>query len=372
MKPMPPVTRNFMRATLEMSISSEHSFNRFDDGLRFVTAEREIDHDRVTDQRNQKGGLNRAVIGNIAHNSGNNGTADDGHYQQRRAKFGVGAEILDAQCEDRGKHYGIEEAEQNDGPNGHSSGQENRDDGANGRGGGENAKQPVRRDALHDCGTGKTSDHEAEEVPPEVIRRRLFGRAGKHALRETNYEARDSYLSADVEKLGDDAADQVLVVPDARVGWRRGFWLRERFTGSLANFGQVSKIDQNGDQQKYSRDRQIGAGDAFGFRCRINLPLLGRHRGECSSGIFDSRENEDFSYIRSHPCTHGVEGLREVQATLGRFRRAENRDVRIRGYFKNALPAGHHKKCEQKKTVGANGSGGNKEERPKGTGSKAH
>ena len=89
-----------------------------------------------------------------------------------------------------------------------------------------------------------------------VICRGLFRGARKRALREANHEASDSHLSAYVKKFSDDAANQMLVMPDALVGFGRGFRFCKRLSASLANFGQMCKIDQNCDKQKYSCDRQ--------------------------------------------------------------------------------------------------------------------
>ena len=46
-------------------------------------------------------------------------------------------------------------------------------------------------------------------------------------LREANHEASDADLGAHVKKFGDDAANQVLVMPDALMGFGRGLRLRQ-------------------------------------------------------------------------------------------------------------------------------------------------
>ena len=73
--------------------------------------------------------------------------------------------------------------------------------------------------------------------------------------------------------------------------------------------------------------------------------------------------------------THAPTALKDcakIQAALGRLRRTKNRNIWVRGHFQNALPAGHHKQREQKKTVRANRSSGNKEECSDGAGSQAY
>src|SRR6202050_1443518 len=103
-------------------------------------------------------------------------------------------------------------------------------------------------------------------MPLEVVRGGFFRSAGEVVLREANHEAGDSYLRAHVKEFGDDAANQVFVMPNTLVGLGRGLWRRQHFAARFAHFRQMSKIDQRRDEQKDSCNYKIGAPDPVRFR----------------------------------------------------------------------------------------------------------
>src|ERR1700691_2867754 len=103
-------------------------------------------------------------------------------------------------------------------------------------------------------------------MPLEVVRGGFFRSAGQRVLREANHEAGDANLRAHVKELGDNAANQVFVMPNTLVGLGRGLWRGQRFAARLAHFRQMSKIDQRRDEQKDSCDYKIGASDSIRFR----------------------------------------------------------------------------------------------------------
>src|SRR5580704_13237265 len=103
-------------------------------------------------------------------------------------------------------------------------------------------------------------------MPLEVIRSGFFRSAGQRVLREANYEAGDAHLRAHVKEFGDDAANQVFVMPNTLVALWRGLWCRQYLAARFAHFRQMSKVDQRCDEQKDSCDHQIRAPDSVRFR----------------------------------------------------------------------------------------------------------
>ena len=76
---------------------------------------------------------------------------------------------------------------------------------------GKQRQQSVRRNALHQAGTDKTSSRETDQVEQQAVSRQFRCCSGNRKLREPNYEARHSDLRANVEKLRDDSPHQVPV-----------------------------------------------------------------------------------------------------------------------------------------------------------------
>src|ERR1700693_3348235 len=69
-----------------------------------------------------------------------------------------------------------------------------------------------------------------------------------------------------------------------------------------------------------------------------------------------------------HNSADSIKRLCEVQPALRRFRRTENSDIRIGGYFQHSLTAGHHKKREEEEPVKPDRSCRNEEKRANRTG----
>src|ERR1700683_2018201 len=69
---------------------------------------------------------------------------------------------------------------------------------------------------------------------------------------------------------------------------------------------------------------------------------------------------------------NGVTQAPTALKDYARFRRTQNRDVRIGGDFQNALAAGHHKQREQEKSVSPNRSGGDEQDRTNSARSQAN
>ena len=91
----------------------------------------------------------------------------------------------------------------------------------------------------------------SEKVPLEIVSRGFFRCAGNRVLREANHETRDAHLRAYVEEFGDDAANQMLVMPDILVSFGRSFRFRQRFAARLRALpADAREIDQSRDEQE--------------------------------------------------------------------------------------------------------------------------
>src|SRR5262249_42322202 len=113
-----------------------------------------------------------------------------------------------------------------------------------------------RRNPLHYRGANEAADHETEDVKLQVVGCILGGDAGFNVLCKANDEAGNTNLSSYVKKLGEDAADEMVM--------RKNFAPSQgdvTGVGGILFFshgGQMSEIDEHGNGEKDSGDHQIG------------------------------------------------------------------------------------------------------------------
>src|SRR5258707_6074326 len=88
---------------------------------------------------------------------------------------------------------------------------------------------------------------------------------------------------------------------------------------------------------------KIGTLHRVDFRGVIGLELSGTHRGELRGSIFDTCEYGRSTENTGDDGASGVEGLGKIQASVRTGCGSENRRIRIRGDFQEALSAGHDK-----------------------------
>ena len=154
-------------------------------------------------------------------------------------RFVSGAEIFQAERENRGEHDGVKEADEDDGEDGDRTGGANADQGGGQRADAEDGEKAGGFDALHHPGAGETADHEADLMGDEEQGGHFLGAVGNepgnkggvlalmrsvklrapigHAderlrhglLGKPNQKAGDADLCADVEELGDHAFDEM-------------------------------------------------------------------------------------------------------------------------------------------------------------------
>src|SRR5260221_7080590 len=129
-----------------------------------VTAQSEIKDYEMTEQGNDESDLNVRGVGDAAHRAREYGAADDCHDQKRGADLCEVPEAVDAKSEDRGKHDGVEKSDEYDGPGGDVASRENYEQKADDGRKCKKSQQPRRRKDLHDGGTGKAAEHEANKV----------------------------------------------------------------------------------------------------------------------------------------------------------------------------------------------------------------
>src|SRR5215469_14527531 len=90
-----------------------------------------------------------------------------------------------------------------------------------------------------------------------------------------------------------------------------------------------------------------------GFGRAKGVELRSAHGGNLRGSVFHSAENKSSADKGRKHGTDGVEGLGKIQAALRALRRAENRDVWIRGNFQKTLATGHHEQREKEKLIKA-------------------
>src|ERR1700727_3178703 len=120
-------------------------------------------------------------------------------------------EILQTEREDRREHDRVEESDQYHSPHGSLARHRDGNAAAHKRARRKKREQLIRRDALHRRRTRKSPNHKSEQMPFEVVRRDLLRRSRQSMLHKTNHKARDANLGADIKKLSQHSADQMLL-----------------------------------------------------------------------------------------------------------------------------------------------------------------
>src|SRR6266478_1628785 len=120
-----------------------------------VTSDGKVKDIGIANQWNYKRFLYGTCVGDVAHHGGYYRASNDGHDQQRRSELGVYTKILHTKREDSGKHDGIKEAEQHNGPDGGCSRSRDSRQSTQEREGCEESQQPGRSDSFHHCRPSK-------------------------------------------------------------------------------------------------------------------------------------------------------------------------------------------------------------------------
>lgn len=98
---------------------------------------------------------------------------------------------------------------------------------------------------------------------------------------------------------------------------------------------------------------------------QISVVLAGNlHRLNLGWFQFNARENENCSDQHTGNCAQRIEGLREIQSSLGTLGSSQLRDERICTGFKESEPAGDHKQSKKKEPVLATIAAGQKSSVP--------
>src|SRR5581483_12119098 len=124
----------------------------------------------------------------------------------------------------------------------------------------------------------------------QVMSRGLLMRSGQGEFSKADDKAGDAHLGADIQKLGNDPLDQM--------------WMRERaaqLRGGclpgvlLADLGQLRHPDEQGHEEKYGGDEDIGNLHNVRFRDLVSGQLRRAHGSEFPWGVFDARKDESGS-----------------------------------------------------------------------------
>src|SRR6185369_15468553 len=114
------------------------------------------------------------------------------------------------------------------------------------------------------------------------------------------------------------------------------------------NRGKFGSQDQYGPDQGDRSQHQVGLDDAQRLRSQIRvIEVLGFHRIHLLRTQFHARKDECCADENAADGTEGVEGLREVEASLRTLRIAQLCDKRIGRSLQKRQSAGDHEKGEQ-------------------------
>src|SRR6516225_3196287 len=244
----------------------------------------------------------------------------------------------------------MKEAEQDQGPNGCDAGAQKHQTQTRKGSSPEKREESWSGDTLHHRRSGKPADHESQQMKLEKIGCVFFWYAGNAVLRETDNEAGYPNLGANVKELGKRSFKKVFVRPQpsqARIAARFDFTF-------FPHFRQVCQVNQHCDKKKQAGDHEVRYFDGGCLSDLVRLQLSRGHGGELRTRIFHACEDECCAHDWRDDRSDRIEGLREVQASFGAFRRAENGYIWVCGDFQNTLTAGHHKQGEQEEAVQAN------------------
>ena len=134
-----------------------------------------VDDVQVTDRRENESVLESDTVGEDSNGERNRGTANDRHDEQAGTVARERAEFRDAQSEDAGEHYRVEQADQDDAPHGKMAVTQHREADKRARADGGDAQQRARAYPAQDGGTEEAAHHRAEPVGRQI--------AGRGALR---------------------------------------------------------------------------------------------------------------------------------------------------------------------------------------------
>src|SRR5689334_23076264 len=344
------------------------NFVRGERRLWFVPSYGEVQDVGVAKQRNPEGALDIREIGDFAHDRRHDRGSDNGHHQQRRATFGEGTKIFDAQGKNRRKHDGVKESDEHHSVNGDGAGGCRGHHGAKEGAQSENRQQARGLNGFHQRGAGETADHEAHRVQHQIFCSVARPEKRLRVHHKADDEAADAHLGSDVQELRDDGVVKMFVSEDSAPACGCvGFVAR----CSLADFRQVRKINDGGNGEKNPANDQVRNANRSRLRGTISLQGRRAEAREFLRARHCRRKNERPDNVQRHDVPDAIKGLREIQAPLAAFRRAENCRVGIGGNLQETLAASQHERRKQEQSVNAERAGGDKEEGARGAEKKA-
>src|SRR6476646_1053000 len=179
---------------------------------------------QITEHRQEERVVNANMIGDFSLESGNDRAAHDGRNQQAGTFAGERSQAFNGQGEDAGEHYGVEQADQEQGPHGnvaqgeHGNGNQHR-----GHRGVE-GQERVSAHALQKTRAKEAANHGAAPVIKEVaggtIQRKI---ADVRLIQIVSKETANGDFRANVGEDGNGAEDKAPVTPYVAVCSRVGF-----------------------------------------------------------------------------------------------------------------------------------------------------
>ncbi len=203
------------------------------------------------------------LVGERSGAQGNECSADDGSDEEARAFAGEGAEVLNAEGEDRREHDGVEDADEEEGIHREVAVGEDGDDDEGEGTDGRSAEDGAGAYALQDGRAEEAADHGAAPVDHEE-----FGGDGLGECTDlgeaqvVDEEAADGDFGADVGEDADGTGDEPGMVPDAvGLGEGLGEGSGAEVLGEIRHAGlrlELDESERDGEEEQHERDADVG------------------------------------------------------------------------------------------------------------------
>ena len=286
-----------------------------------VEKDGERERDEEPDQRHTHRDMVALVIGHQTRQTREQGAAGDGSDDPGGTAFRVAAEPADRQREDGGEDAGFEEEDEREHGDAafalgaHGGRDEDHYPGH------EDHEHPAGLDEHHQPRGGEPSD--GEEALADGIPIRARGVADLGGLDAVLDElARDADLRPDVAELSRDAEEEFILLAQRAVDesrQARGLFRLQRHVG-IRDLGDGGEVKHDGEEEHKRGDPEV-------------RPLhVAQVRG---IGVL---EEDARGEQRRHHGPDSLEGLAQLEAKLGKARRAAGGDERVRARFQGRQP----------------------------------